>query len=246
MTSSTSTRLSRVVRGIGAAIAASIAVVGITATPAAADTYRYWSYWNAADGAWSMAMTGGADRILNDGDVDGWRFGAFGLETTITPRTDADLVTLCPVLAAEEAAEGEIRVAVVVDPGTASVAPEGETPGDVIVSCLTLPAGTNGNQALEAAAEVRFDGGLICGVNGYPAGECGPKVDDALGSTEAQSEPAATVEVRDGTPAVLDAPQESTADETGGGVDLTTLLAIAAVALGVILIVMRRRNQANS
>lgn len=246
MTTSPSTRLSRAVRGIGAAIAAAIAVVGMTATPAAADTYRYWSYWNAADGAWSMAMTGGADRILNDGDVDGWRFGAFGLETTITPRTDADLVTLCPILAAEEAAEGEIRVAVVVDPGTASVAPEGETPGDVIVSCLTLPAGTNGNQALEAAAEVRFDGGLICGVNGYPADECGPKVDNALGSTETQSEPAATIEVRDSTPAAVDAPQATADDDAAGGLNLTALLAIAAVVLGVILIVMRRRNQANS
>ena len=245
MTTSSSTRLFRVIRGIGATIAASIAVVGIAATPAAADTYRYWSYWNAADGAWSMAMTGGADRILNDGDVDGWRFGAFGLDTTITPRTGADLATLCPVLAAQPAADGQIRVAVVVDPGTVSAAPEGEVPGDVTVSCLTLPAGTNGNQALESAAEVRFDSGLICGVNGYPAGECGPKVDDALGSTEDQSEAASTIVVRDAQPVTDAAPADTPEDETGG-LDLTALLAIAAIVLGAMLIIMRRRNQATS
>lgn len=230
------------------ALTALAALIGITAAPAAADTYRYWSYWNAADGAWSMAMTGGADRILADGDVDGWRFGAFGLETTITPRTDADLVTLCPVLAAEEAAAGEVRVAVVVDPGTASAAPEGETPGDVVVSCLTLPEGSNGNQALEAAMSVRFDNGLLCAIEGYPATECGPQVDDALGSTEDQSVPAGNIVVRDATPAdVVTTQAEDTGDEdTAGGLDLTTVLALAAIALGVVLVVLRRRNRTNA
>ena len=86
---------------------------------------------------------------------------------------------LCPDLAAAGATSGQVRVAVVVDAGYAADAPTGQTPPGDVVSCVTVPEGSTGNQALAAAGAVTDDGGLICSINGYPEGECGNEVSDA-------------------------------------------------------------------
>ncbi len=98
---------------------------------------------------------------------------------------------LCPDLATAGTTAGQVRVAVVIDSGYAADAPTGQTPPADVVSCVTLPEGSTGNQALAAAGAVADDNGLVCSVNGYPEGECGSEVSDAdaaAAATAAQGE----------------------------------------------------------
>ena len=69
-------------------------------------------------------------------------------------------------------------VAVVLDYGTAADAPKGEKPPHgVVAACVEIPKNGNGFDVLrEADVTVRQDGGLICGLNGYPRTECAPAV----------------------------------------------------------------------
>ncbi len=159
-------------------LAAALATVTMAA-PAQAAAFRYWSYWQGASGTWVAAPTGPGDYTLVDSDVQGWRFAI----TTDMPNQPPDnapvFADLCPDLAAAGSAAGQLRVAVVIDPGFAADAPEGQTPPTDVVSCVTVPEGSTGNQALAAAGAVTDDNGLVCSINDYPAGECGIEVSDA-------------------------------------------------------------------
>ena len=42
------------------------------------------------------------------------------------------------------------------------------------------PRGFHREQALAAAGAITDDNGLICSINGYPEGECGTEVPDAM------------------------------------------------------------------
>lgn len=35
---------------------------------------KFWGYYQLREGAWTFASRGASDRIVKDGDVDGWRF----------------------------------------------------------------------------------------------------------------------------------------------------------------------------
>ncbi|MGW7002478.1 SCO2322 family protein, partial [Streptomyces sp. NPDC054933] len=50
------------------------ATVLLTAGPAQADGYRYWSFWGRDGNAWTYAQTGPTMTKPSDGDVEGWRF----------------------------------------------------------------------------------------------------------------------------------------------------------------------------
>ena len=159
-------------------LAAALATVALAA-PAQAAAFRYWSYWQGATGTWVAAPTGPGDYILVDEDVQGWRFAITADMPSQPPDNAPVFAALCPDLAAAGATSGQVRVAVVVDAGYAADAPTGQTPPGDVVSCVTVPEGSTGNQALAAAGAVAEDGGLICSINGYPEGECGNEVSDA-------------------------------------------------------------------
>ncbi len=84
-----------------------------------------------------------------------------------------------PACAASTPAEdGKKRVGLVVDYGTSSDAPDGEAPPSMLSTCAVVPEDANGYDVLVTVAQLRTDGGLICGINGYPASECGAPVSD--------------------------------------------------------------------
>jgi len=178
-----------VVAGVLVAVGLVLAAV-LSAAPAEASTYRYWTYWwgsgsgKTAQG-WTFAQVGPAGHRVNDTWVLGWRYET---STTTTaserPRQSPDFAALCPSLAA---VAGQDRVAVVVDYGTATDAPPGQSPpstSTVRVECLTLsasPQHQTGAQALAAAGvTVRSENGLICGLDGYPVDECAPVIPDPV------------------------------------------------------------------
>lgn len=145
------------------------------ASPADAATYRYWSYWIGDSGAWSFSNVGPAFRIPADGAVEGWRFSEAGVSGDTPPTFAPSFDEVCG--ATEAPADGK-RVAVIVDPGSATDAPDGEQPPGAWALCVTADADATGYAVLRAAAGVRVDRGLICGINGYPASECGAVVRD--------------------------------------------------------------------
>lgn len=141
-------------------------------TPAAdAASYRYWSYWTGGDGGWSYSSWGPASLRPTDGSVEGWRFGV-GPGTNsagLMPRSAADFNQVC---AGTEPKPGTKRVAIVIDPGLPEHAPDGESPRTPWAMCVTAEPSASGFDILRAAASVRTQQGMVCGLAGYPANEC--------------------------------------------------------------------------
>jgi hypothetical protein len=225
----TGTRARRLMaRALVGTFVASILVIA----PAYADSYRYWSYLLGQDNQWAMAQTGPGDRVLSDRDVDGWQFGIFGVEGGSTPEQAPDFAALCPELEAAGPAQGQVRVAVVIDSGTPQEAPTGETPIPDSVACISIPAGSNGYQALAKAASVRTDSGMVCGIDGYPATECATVITDS-------PSPQVTTQGSEGDTS------DVSADEPLGAApsQLWLWLAAALVVAAVLAIAVRRRRR---
>ena len=162
-----------------AVLAAVAGVLALGVTPARASAYRYWSYYHAAPGSatWTFAGAGATYRP-SPGAVEGWRF-AVSPGTASAPAPRADPATAYNrACSGATAAAGQKLVALVVDYGTASDAPPGEKPpGGVVATCTTVAANADGFDVLRAAhVSVREQGGLVCGLDGYPRTECAPLV----------------------------------------------------------------------
>lgn len=162
--------------GRSAAVLALLALLLPLGMPVAhaADAYRYWSYWwGSSDGTWAFAETGPADRVVTDGDVEGWLFlTSADAVPAQQPGAAPDFAALCPD---GEPVPGQVRVGVVIDFGTdadvpaGDAIPEGENPQQ---QCITVPQGSTAEQVLAAAAAVRNEQGAVCGIAGYPATGC--------------------------------------------------------------------------
>ena len=143
----------------------------------AATGYRYWGYFQAQGGAtsWTAAMTGPSVEV-KDGDVEGWTFVFSNNDIpAIAPMMDPDFATLCDGI---PETVGKVRVGLVVDFGDANIAPAGETPMEFFSDCVVLPTGSVGLDVLNSVLDVRAgDSGLICGIAGYPAQECGAEIE---------------------------------------------------------------------
>lgn len=191
-------------------------LLGAVAAPAnAATTYRYWSYWMGNDTTssspkWGYAIEGAGTRVPRDGDVEGWRFGLAGQTSDIYPEPLPDFSTIC---ANVEQSPDVKRVAIVVDPGDPAEAPAGEAPAGPISTCVQIEDSATGLDVLASVAQIRLDAGFVCGINGYPASECAPLVDDtdtmqtaparAAGETPAATQVAASAEPNtSGTPLI--------------------------------------------
>ncbi|MET1059782.1 MAG: SCO2322 family protein [Nocardioides sp.] len=152
--------------------------VGTAPAAHAADVYRYWAYYQVQDGAFVAAATGPAGATPKDGDVEGYRYAApADFKNPNLPRADLAVVTFDAVCGDKTAADGEKRVAVLLDYGVEADADAGETPPDPEALCAVVPAEFNGLQTLESVApDLRTKkssfGPLICGISGYPATGC--------------------------------------------------------------------------
>ncbi|RLL66584.1 hypothetical protein D7M15_06495 [Streptomyces sp. Z26] len=155
--------------------------------PARADAggYRYWSFWERADGAWSYASQGPSTLRPSDGDVLGFRFGVSEDSGDASkPRGAADFARVC---AGEERRSGSARVALVVDFGTAADAPSGERPPAPRTACARVDAGSGtAADALAAEAEpLRYNSdALLCAIAGYPESGCGERTAADGGTAE--------------------------------------------------------------
>ena len=139
----------------------------VTAVPAHATAYAYWSYWQADGSQWRYANVGPAVSPAVDGAVDGWRFTVASQGQAERPTTAPDFEQACGSVARPA---GMVRVAVVIDPG-----PDGPPP---TVTCAVVAEGLSRASALARVAALRTDSGFICAINGYPARGCGDVVAD--------------------------------------------------------------------
>jgi uncharacterized membrane protein YgcG len=152
------------------------------ASTAEATSYRFWAYWLGSDTGWSFSNQG-ASRRPADGTVEGWRFAVSEASSSTTPpRHSTSFAQICGSTSPQD---GKKRVGLVVDFGSTTDAPKGETPPARIATCVLAPTDANGYAVLAAAVQLRTDGGLICGMNGYPASECGVAVADPTTSPSA-------------------------------------------------------------
>jgi hypothetical protein len=220
-------RLLTVVLTVLAALAATVT----TSAPAHAENgFKYWSYYQLTGGEWTAAKKGADGVTPKDGTVEGWHYAITTTKPNRPPRTDATFQDICADTPAEQ---GQKRVAVAIDYGTAAEANDGETPPQPEAECAVVPDDANGQQVLESVAQVRVEDGLSCAVNGYPATGCG---DPVSGVQIPQNEPA--VDFALPAEASGGAQQQSAAADDGGvswpllGVGaLVVLLAAGAVTL---------------
>ena len=229
-------------RSAGALALAVLAVV-LVAAPAQAAAYRYWTYWQAPAGAsaWAFATQGPGTAVPADGAVEGW---AFGVTTASADPDDApaalpDFAAVCGATAVQPDSK---RVALVIDPGPAAVAPDGDTPPPPRTTCVVAAEEATGYEILRSVVEVRTESGLVCGVDGYPSTECAPVLDDA----EAQALLAAASTEADASvasgPAADAAPSDPTdsAPAADAGSPAATIAVVGGLAvIGVAVLVWR-------
>lgn len=211
-------------RFIGKISLAIIAICAINLPAASSATgYRYWGYFQAAPGdtSWTAAMTGPSVAV-KDGAVEGWAFVFSSSDVpAATPMMEPDFATLC---GATSQVAGKVRVGLVVDFGGAELAPAGETPKEFFSDCVVVDEGAIGLDVLQAALEVRAgDSGLICGIAGYPAAECGAEIE-----APAQEQAITTT--------------STTEDASSSENNSTILLGVIAVLLVASFVIARRRN----
>ncbi|MEU5098366.1 SCO2322 family protein [Streptomyces sp. NPDC020996] len=143
---------------------------------ARATGYRYWSFWESEAGRWTYATQGPATARPADGAVQGFRFAVSeDSGDAAKPRGAASFSMIC---ARTPAREGEKRVALVLDFGTAADAPSGETPPAGRTACARVPADASTADALASVAKpLRYDtNALLCAIAGYPQKGCGEQV----------------------------------------------------------------------
>ena len=169
-------------RTAAAALAAAVllALLGLlSAAPAHATGYRYWSFWKWSAGAWTYQQQGPALYVPQDGAADGWRFAVSpdGGQDAARPTAPGDFDAACAAVPAEA---GRKRVAVVLDFGTPADAPPGALPAGGSppaprTACAAVPAGATSAEVLAAVAPpLRYDtAGILCAIAGYPRAGCG-------------------------------------------------------------------------
>jgi hypothetical protein len=143
---------------------------------AAEKGWRYWGYFQTAPGktAWTPAMTGPTVDIA-DGSVEGWFF-VFSSDDipSVQPRVKPDFKKICAGVKADKETK---RIAVVIDFGSAAYSPKGEKVRKTIITCVRTAKESQGIDVLGQVTKIRAAGsGLICGLAGYPAKECGVEI----------------------------------------------------------------------
>lgn len=225
--------------GVLAAVLVTSLVGAVFAAPAQAAAYRYWTYWQGADGGWRFATAGPASAIPADGAVEGWAFrvsGAAG-DPDADPSVAPDFEAVCGTTPAEPERK---RVALIIDSGTTAIAPSGQEPPAPVATCVVAEPDATGYDLLRSLADVRVEGGLVCGIAGYPTGECAPVLDDA--DVAALPSPSLAATADPDSTASPTAPAAATeADASGAGSPIATIL-VALVLVGLVAWLWRRQR----
>ena len=161
-------------------LSALVSTVALAAPAHAADSYRFWGYYQLTNGAWAFSQKG----------------PRFALGDTSTPRLPRAVVTFDQACGSTPAVSGSKRVGVVVDFGRAADAREqGATVPAPYATCVTVPTAATGAQVLAAAAKPRVEKAMVCGIDGYPASGCSDTVKDVPAAAKAADQPV-TIDVR--------------------------------------------------
>lgn len=219
-----------VVALLAALVAASAVLLGASSAEAAG--YRYWSFWDGNGKNWEYATQGPSLLRPDDGAVQGFRFAVSeDSGDAAQPRRAPDFGAIC---ADTPAKDGRKRVALVIDPGTAADAPDGEKPPAPRTACAQVAPDASSAEALASVAKpLRYDSSaMLCAISGYPKSGCGEQVSGDSGSAK----PSAPAKTADG--------QEKAEEGDGGGPSVGLLVGIGAVLLlGVAAVVQARRRR---
>jgi hypothetical protein len=151
-------------------------ILPVTSANAADKGWRYWGYYQAAPGAtkWTAAMTGPTVDI-EDGAVEGWSFVFSSDDIPSTPPSaKPNFAAICGKTKADKDTK---RIGLVIDFGSQAYAPKGEKVKKTITTCVRTAKTSQGIDVLGMAIKVRAaKSGLICGLSGYPAKECGLEI----------------------------------------------------------------------
>ncbi len=228
--------LRRTVGALFSLLLASLVVTGLAGTAHADDGYEYWNYFHAQDGAWQFSDKGPAQVKPEDGSVEGFRYGVSTVSQGIEPRADLAEVDFDAVCEGVKAGDGEKQVAVLLDFGT--VTGHG-TPPAARGECAVVADNATAQVVLDEVADVRVEGGMTCGIDGYPATGCGEPVKDATVATDEQ-------------PVAFDLPSDSAdtdaASSESADEDSSMLAPLLGVGVVVVLIAagglfLSRRNR---
>ena len=158
------------------AITAILSTSLIPTAQAADKGYRYWSYHQAAanSSVWKAAMTGPTVEIA-DGSVEGWVFTFDSSDIPSTPPKVAP--SFKKICGTTKPQAGLKRIGLVVDFGLSAIAPKGEKVAKTITRCVVTAKDSLGIDVLVQELKVRTaSSGFVCGLNGYPAKECGVEI----------------------------------------------------------------------
>ncbi|MFC8345027.1 SCO2322 family protein [Streptomyces sp. NPDC057280] len=153
-----------------------LCLLPLSTQAAHATGYRYWSFWDRTGTTWTYATQGPATAVPSDGDVQGFRFAVSEDSSDATkPRGTASFPKICADTPTED---GKKRVALVIDFGTPTDAPSGETPPALRTKCAVVPEDATTAEALASVAKpLRYDpNALLCAIAGYPEQGCGEQV----------------------------------------------------------------------
>lgn len=200
----------------------------------AEQAYRYWTYWVLENGQWAFSQVAPAGTLPEDGAVQGWRFAVTTVagSSSAAPRTD-------PALAFEracadvQAIAGTKRVAVVIDPGEAGIAPNGETPPSPQAACAVVDLDATGAQALSSVANLRVDNGLVCGIDNYPARECAVTIAAVEATQATTNDPDPDVLATASAQATLTATSIDPSVDAGSGSPIGVALTAALLVVGL-------------
>ncbi|MFJ3935931.1 SCO2322 family protein [Streptomyces parvus] len=216
---------------LAALVAASAVLLGAGSAQAAG--YRYWSFWEGNGKNWEYATQGPSVLRPDDGTVQGFRFAVSeDSGDADQPRRAPDFGAICADTPAED---GKKRVALVIDPGTTTDAPDGEKPPALRTACAQVAPDASSAEALAAVAKpLRYDdSAMLCAISGYPKTGCGEQVSGDSGSAK-PSEPAKTTDDQD----------QGEEGNGGGGPSVGLLVGIGAVLLlGIAAVVQARRRR---
>ena len=229
----------RTVGALSSLLLAALTVVGLSGPAHAEDGYQYWNYFHLENGAWAFSQVGPADYTPKDGTVEAFRYGTSTPSQGIEPRADLEQVSFETVCAGQQAAQGEKRVAVVLDFGVDEGA---GPPPEPRAECAVVERAATTQQIVGEVAEVRIESSMLCAIDGYPATGCGAPVKNAEIPAEEETVafalPAAADETEAGT-----ADTEPVAAEDDSNTWLLVGLAVLVVVLAAVAFVMSRRRQ---
>lgn len=242
----TSRTASRTASAVLSLLLAPLLLLGSTPSAHAADIYRYWTYFTVTDGEFVASMEGPGATTPKDGGIEAYRYAApANYKKPNLPRADLSVVTFDSVCGDAEAAEGEKRVAVLIDYGVEADQAQGDELPQPEAGCAVVPEDATGLQTLQAVApDLRTKkssyGPMLCGINGYPSEGCA----DVLAESGTPADAEAVDFTVAGSEDSAEAAGEDTVEEESNNALLLGGLALLVVLLAGGGVLMSRRNRA--